>query len=77
MSTINLTCSVATNPDTFVGFEYYVKAGDEFDANRYAQTYKLNRDELDTDDVQAVKAASAKLSVGECLMVSHSIAHDD
>jgi len=77
MNTINLTCTVVTNPDSFVGYEYYVKAGTEFDADDYAAGYKLARRELDSVDVQAVREASSKLRVGECLMVSHSIAHSD
>jgi len=77
MNTINLTCTVVTNPDSFVGYEYYVKAGDEFNVDDYAAGYKLNRRELDSVDVQAVRDASSKLGVGECLMVSHSIAHSE
>jgi hypothetical protein len=76
MNMINLTCTVVTNPDSFVGFEYYVKAGDEFDADKYAAAYKLNRGDLESDDVQTVRDSSSKLKVGECLMVSHSIARN-
>lgn len=49
MSTVNLTYAVVTNPDTFVGFKYYVKAGDVFDADDLAESYKLNRADLDAD----------------------------
>ena len=74
MNTINLRCTVVTNPDSFVGFQFYVEAGKAFDADSYAQAYKLNRADLDADDVRAAQDAASKLNVGECLMVSHSIA---
>jgi hypothetical protein len=74
MSTVNLTYTVVTNPDSFVGFKYYVKAGDAFDADDFAESYKLNRADLDADDVLAAQDAAAKLMVGEWLTVSHSIA---
>lgn len=74
MSTINLTCTVVTDPDSFVAFQYYVKAGEGFNADNYAKAYKLNRADLDADDVRATQDAAARLKTGECLMVSHSIA---
>jgi hypothetical protein len=74
MSTVNLTYTVVTDPDSFVGFKYYVKAGDAFDANDFAHSYKLNRADLDPDDVRATQAAAAELLIGEWLTVSHSIA---
>jgi hypothetical protein len=74
MGTINLTYAVVTDPDSFVAFQYYVKAGEVFDANVYAEAYRLNRNDLDADDVRATQDAVAKLGAGECLMVSHSIA---
>lgn len=74
MNTINLTCTVVTNPDSLVGFKYYVKAGNVFDADDYAAAYKLNRADLDADDVHAAQDVAAKLNEGEWLEVSHSIA---
>jgi hypothetical protein len=74
MSTVNLTYTVVTDPDSFVGFKYYVKAGDVFDANDFAKSYKLNRTDLDAHDVLATQDAAAKLAVGEWLTVFHSIA---
>jgi len=74
MSTINLTCTVVSDPDSFVAFQYYVKAGEVFDVHDYAVTYRLNRADLDPDDVRAAQDAAAKLNAGESLMVSHSIA---
>ena len=74
MSTVNLTYAVVTDPDSFVGFKYYVKAGDVFDADDFAASYKLNRADLNGDDVLATQNAAAKLTAGEWLTVSHSIA---
>ena len=74
MSTINLTYTVVSDPDSFVAFQYYVKAGEVFNAHDYAITYRLNGADLDADDVRATQDAAAKLNAGECLMVSHSIA---
>lgn len=74
MTTINLTYTVITNPDSLVGFNFYVASGQVFDADEYAEAYKLNRTDLDTDDVHTIQNAAAKLTVGEWLMVSHSIA---
>jgi len=73
MSTVNLTYAVVTNPDSFVGFKYYVKAGGAFDVDDFAKSYKLNRADLDADDVLATQDAAAKLSAGEWLTVSHSV----
>jgi hypothetical protein len=74
MTTINLTYTVVTNPDSLVGFNFYVAFGNVFDADEYAEAYKLNRADLDIDDVRAAQDAAAKLNAGEWLMVSHSIA---
>jgi hypothetical protein len=74
MSTVNLTYTVVTDPDSFVGFKYYVKAGDPFDAKDFADSYKLNRADLDADDVRATQHAAANLITGEWLTVAHSIA---
>jgi hypothetical protein len=74
MNTVNLTYTVITDPDSIVGFKYYVKAGDAFDADDFAESYKLNRADLDAADVLDTQAAAAKLMAGEWLTVSHSIA---
>jgi hypothetical protein len=74
MNTIHLTCTIITNPDSLVGFQFYVEAGNVFDADDYAAAYKLNRADLDADDVHAVKDTAEKLNEGEWLEVSHSIA---
>lgn len=74
MTTINLTYTVVTNPDLLVGFNFYVAPGQVFDADEYAEAYKLNRTDLDSDDVHTIQNAAAKLTAGEWLMVAHSIA---
>jgi hypothetical protein len=74
MATINLTSTVVANPDSLVGFNFYVAFGDIFDVDAYAEAYKLNRTDLDADDVRTIQDAVAKLKAGEWLMVSHSIA---
>ena len=74
MSTVNLTYTVVTDPDALVGFKYYVKAGDVFDAKDYARAYKLDSADLDADDVMAVRAAAAIMTHDEWLAVSHSVA---
>lgn len=74
MATINLTSSVVTNPDSLVGFNFYVAFGQVFDANEYATAYRLNRADLDADAVDAIQNAAATLHAGEWLKVSHSIA---
>lgn len=74
MSTVNLTSAVVTDPDALVGYKYYVKAGDAFDASDYARAYKLDGADLDADDVVAVHAAVALLPPDAWLDVSHSVA---
>ena len=74
MSTVNLTYTVVTDPDSFVGFKYYVKAGEVFNADDFARSYKLNRADLDPDGVLAAQDATAKLMVGELLAVFYSMA---
>ena len=76
MSTVSLRCTVVTNPDSFVGFEYYIKAGDVFDADKFASVFRLNRADINADDILAVEHAANRLTAGECLMVSHSISHE-
>jgi hypothetical protein len=74
VGTVNLSYAVVTDPDSFVGFKYYVKAGDAFDPNDFAHSYKLNRADLDAADVLETQAAAANLVPGEWLTVSHSVA---
>ena len=74
MNNVTLEYSVVTNPDSFVGFKYYVKAGQAFDADDFAYSYKLNRSDLDPDSVLATREAATNLQPGEWLVVSHSVA---
>ncbi|MDN2713603.1 hypothetical protein [Janthinobacterium sp. SUN120] len=74
MNSVTLEYTVVTNPDAFVGFKYYVKAGQAFDADDFAYSYKLKRSDLDADSVLATREAAANLQPGEWLSVSHSIA---
>ncbi|MFM2085280.1 MAG: hypothetical protein RLZZ237_149 [Pseudomonadota bacterium] len=73
MHSVTLEYAVVTDPDAFVGFKYYVKAGQAFDADDFADAYKLNRSDLDPGSVLATREAAAKLQPGEWLTVSHSI----
>ena len=74
MATINLTYTVVTNPDSLVGFNFYVAPGQVFDADEYAEAYNLNRTDLDSDDMHTIQNAAAKLKAGEWLKICHSIA---
>jgi len=73
---VSLKCTVVTNPDSFVGFEYYVKAGDVFEADKFASVFRVNRADINADDILAVEDAANRLKVGECLMVSHFFPHE-
>ena len=57
MNSVTLEYTVVTNPDSFVGFKYYVKAGQAFDADDFAYSYKLNRSDLDPDSMLATREA--------------------
>lgn len=69
MNTINLTVQITITPD-FSGFKFYVQAGKVFDADDFADAYKLNRADLDVDDVHAAQDAAAQLNDGQWLEVS-------
>ena len=64
MNSVTLEYAVVTNPDTFVGFKYYVKAGQAFDADDFAYSYKLTRADLDPDSVLATREAAAGRMAG-------------
>ncbi len=74
MNIVNLSYTVVTDPDSLVGFKYYVKAGEAFNVDDYCAAYKLDRADLDASDVAAVELAVGILSPGEWLQVSHSVA---
>jgi len=73
MNTVSLQFTVVTNPDSFVGFEYYIKSGCAFEADKFASVFRLNRADINTEDILGVEHAVAGLKAGECLMVSHSV----
>jgi hypothetical protein len=70
MSEIRLQFKTTTNPD-FGGFKFFVEAGNLFDANDYAEAYKLNRSDIDAQDVHSAQDAASRLNPGEWLEVTH------
>lgn len=72
MSTINLTYRFTTTPD-FGGFRFYVETGQLFDADDYAEVYKLRRYDIDPDNIKAVQDACGHLNPGEWLEVTHEV----
>lgn len=67
---IGLAFTTTTAPD-FGGFRFYVEAGQLFDADDYAAAYKLNRSDIDAQDVHAAQDAAGHLNPGEWLEVTH------
>jgi len=59
-----------TTPD-FGGFKFYVEAGKCFDADDYADAYKLNRSDIDAQDIHSAQDAAGRLNNGEWLEVKH------
>ncbi|MEQ8511525.1 MAG: hypothetical protein RLN67_13795 [Algiphilus sp.] len=72
IETIRLTATVVTDPD-FGGFNFYVEAGQMFDADDYADAYNLNRYDLDPQDVHSVQDAASGLNGGQWLLVTHEV----
>jgi hypothetical protein len=72
---ITLSCEVAkVQAGGFVYYaEFYVEPGAGFDADLYAQTFDLNRAEMDADSVKAAQDAAARLGADEVLMVGRVI----
>ena len=75
MITVNLSFATVTNPD-FGGFRFYVEEGKLFDADDYADAYKLNRSDIDPQDIHSAQDAAGRLNPGEWLEVSHEVAND-
>lgn len=75
MTTINLTFATTTTPD-FGGFRFYVEEGRLFDADGYAEAYKLNRSDIDAQDIHSAQDAAGRLNLGEWLEVTHEIQND-
>jgi len=72
MTAINLTTKIVNDPD-LAGFMFYVESGKLFDADDYAETYNLNRSDLDAQDVHSAQNAAGQLNDGDWLLVEHYI----
>ena len=69
-TTYSLSFKTVTAPD-FSGFKFYVEAGRLFDADDYAEAYKLNRSDIDAQDIHSAQDATGRLNDGEWLEVTH------
>lgn len=69
-TTYTLSFKTTTQPD-FGGFKFYVEAGKLFDADDYADAYKLNRSDIDAQDIHSAQDAAGRLTEGEWLEVTH------
>lgn len=69
-TTYRLSFKTVTAPD-FGGFKFYVEAGRMFDADDYADAYKLNRSDIDAQDIHSAQDAAGRLNEGEWLEVTH------
>ena len=67
----NLTYKTVANID-FSGLGFYVEEGQLFDADEYAEAYRINRDDIDYQSIHAVQDATGHLSPGEWLQVEHA-----
>ena len=67
---ITLHYTVTTAPD-LTGLLFFVEAGRTFDADDYADAYKINRSDIDADSISAAQDAAGHLSPGEWLEVTH------
>lgn len=72
MNATTLNFSTTTTPD-FGGFKFYVEAGRLFDADDYADAYKLNRSDIDAQDIHSAQDAAGRLNPGEWLEVTHEV----
>ena len=70
MTTYSLNFKTVTAPD-FGGFKFYVEAGRLFDADDYADAYKLNRSDIDAQDIHSAQDAADRLNDDEWLEVTH------
>ena len=71
MYEINLTFKTVNSID-FSGLGFYVAEGDLFDADDYAEAYRINRDDISDRDIHAVQDATGHLNLGEWLQVEHA-----
>ncbi len=70
-TTYTLSFRTVTDPD-FGAFKFYVEAGRLFDADDYAEAYKLNRSDIDAQDIHSAQDAAGRLNDGEWLEVTHT-----
>ena len=70
-TTYSLSFKTTTEPD-LGGFMFYVEAGSLFDADDYADAYKLNRSDIDPQDIHSAQDAAGRLNPGEWLEVTHA-----
>ena len=70
MSEIRLSFEATTSPD-FGGFRFYVEEGRLFDADDYADAYKLNRSDINAQDIRSAQDAAGRLNPGEWLEITH------
>lgn len=66
----SLSFKTVTQPD-FGGCMFYVEEGKLFDADDYADAYKLNRSDIDAQDIHSAQDAAGRLNDGEWLAVTH------
>ena len=71
MKTCRLTFKTVTTIDLGY-FNFYVEEGELFDADDYADAYRINRDDIDAQDIHAVEDATGHLNPGEWLQVEHA-----
>lgn len=69
-TTYRLSFKTVTEPE-LRGFRFWVEAGDLFDADDYADAYKLNRSDIDAQDIHSAQDAAGRLNEGEWLEVTH------
>ena len=67
----NLIFKTVTSID-FSGLGFYVEEGQLFDADDYAEAYRINRDDIDYQSIHAVQDATGHLRPGEWLQVEHA-----
>jgi len=70
---ITLTYTTTSAPD-LGAFRFYVEAGKLFDADDYAEAYRLNRPDIDAASIHAAQDAAGHLGDGEWLEVTHESA---
>ena len=67
----SLTFKTVNSVD-FSGLGFYVEEGLLFDADDYAEAYRINRDDIDYQSIHAVQDAAGHLSPGQWLQVEHA-----